>query len=407
MKKKILWITLSAAAAVLLIAIVFFFANDFRVEMKRKGKNVVIEYGAVYEDRGAKATFKSRFFGNTKLSVTTDNPVNTNKIGKYTVTYTAKKWLWEGKVTRRVKVVDTTPPEIRLKGGTLVIVTRGTAYEDLGFEAVDNCDGVISCLVDGEVNTNAIGEYVISYTATDKSGNTTEILRSVIVQEPHSPENPDKIIDAVTVIPEKPTVYLTFDDGPGPYTEKLLNILKKYNVKATFFVTDKGKYNHLIARMASEGHAVGIHTASHSYKKIYASEEAFFADQQIVQDIIIEQTGSPTKLMRFPGGSSNTASRFNPGIMTRLALEVTSRGMRYFDWNADSKDAGGARSAEEVADNIIEAILKGDYANVLQHDLHEYSVDAVEDVIRWALDAGYTFAPLDETSPTCHHTINN
>ena len=159
--------------------------------------------------------------------------------------------------------------------------------------------------------------------------------------------------------------------------------------------------------MAAEGHAVGIHTASHNYKKIYASEEAFFADQQIVQDIIIAQTGKPTKLMRFPGGSSNTISRFNPGIMSRLAAAVTEKGMRYFDWNADSNDAGGASTSSEVASNIKNGILSNRYANVLQHDIKGFSVNAVEEVIQWALNKGYSFAALDETSPTCHHGINN
>ena len=260
------------------------------------------------------------------------------------------------------------------------------------------------------MDTKKPGEYKLIYKVKDSSGNATDAERTVTVKEKpkvtYSGSKPG-IVDSNTVVPGNKTIYLTFDDGPGPYTARLLDVLKKYNVKATFFVTDKPNYNHLISRMAAEGHAVGIHTASHNYRKIYASEEAFFADQQIIQDIIIEQTGKPTYLMRFPGGSSNTVSSFNKGIMTRLTKAVTEKGFRYFDWNADSNDAGGATTTAQVVRNMKNSISACKVANVLQHDIKKFSVDAVEEVIQWALANGYTFKACDMTSPTCHHGINN
>jgi peptidoglycan/xylan/chitin deacetylase (PgdA/CDA1 family) len=372
--------------------------------MEVQGENATLEYGTTYEDAGAKAFLKGKIFGNKELSVTVSNPVDTAKVGDYTVTYTAKKWNWEGSSTRTVKIVDTQKPTLTLKGKALMVLTKGSTFEDPGYEATDGYDGALTAAVSGTVDTEKVGEYKLTYTATDSSGNTATAERTVQIK---SKKTTVTVLDSNTVLPANRTIYLTFDDGPGPYTAKLLDVLKKYNVKATFFVTDKGEYNILIARMAAEGHAVGIHTASHNYKKIYASEEAFFADQQIVQDIIIAQTGKPTKLMRFPGGSSNTVSRFNPGIMSRLAAAVTEKGMRYFDWNADSNDAGGASTSSEVASNIKNGILSNRYANVLQHDIKGFSVNAVEEVIQWALNKGYSFAALDETSPTCHHGINN
>jgi len=112
--------------------------------------------------------------------------------------------------------------------------------------------------------------------------------------------------------------------------------------------------------------------------------------------------------MRFPGGSSNTISNFNPGIMSRLAVAVTDRGMRYFDWYVSSGDAGETTSTAQVVSNIKNGILySGKYANVLQHDIKNFSVNAVEEILQWGLAKGYTFAALDETSPTCHHGINN
>ncbi|MBQ8893918.1 MAG: polysaccharide deacetylase family protein [Clostridia bacterium] len=408
MKKK--WIIGgSIAGGVLLLlaaAVILFFANQFHIEMEMKGEDVTLEYGTAYEDAGAEAYLRGKLFGNKTLAVTTENGVDTAKIGSYTVTYTASQWKWKGEAKRTVTVVDTQKPTLTLKGDAAITLTKGTKFEDPGYTAEDGYDGPLTAAVTGEVKTDTVGEYKLTYTAADSSGNTATAQRTVTVKAP-AVKKPATVSDSNTVVPGNKTIYLTFDDGPGPYTAQLLDVLKKYGVKATFFVTNKPSYNHLIARMAAEGHAVGIHTASHDYKKIYASEDAFFADQQIMQDIITAQTGSPTKLMRFPGGSSNMVSSFNKGIMTRLTAAVTERGMRYFDWNVDSNDAGGASTSSEVAANIKKGIQSSRYANVLQHDIKKFSVNAVEEVIQWALANGYTFKALDETSPTCHHGVNN
>ena len=118
-------------------------------------------------------------------------------------------------------------------------------------------------------------------------------------------------------------------------------------------------------------------------------------------------TGVSTKLIRFPGGSSNTVSRFNPGIMSRLANEVVDKGYRYFDWNVDSNDAGGAKTADKVYENVINGVKNRRVSVVLQHDTKSYSVEAVEKIIIWGLENGYTFLPLGSTSPTAAHDLNN
>lgn len=203
-------------------------------------------------------------------------------------------------------------------------------------------------------------------------------------------------------------IYLTFDDGPSKFTEELLDILADYNVKATFFVTaGNPSYLDLIGRAKEEGHTIGIHCFNHDYKKIYVSERAYFADLQMIDDIIYEQTGERAELVRFPGGSSNEVSRFNKGIMTRLTALVEEKGYRYFDWNVLSGDAGETKVTEEIIQNIIDGILKKDISVVLQHDLYDYSIAAVEEIIIWGLENGYAFLPLSADSPTIHHPIAN
>ena len=119
-------------------------------------------------------------------------------------------------------------------------------------------------------------------------------------------------------------------------------------------------------------------------------------------------TGSYTNIIRFPGGSSNTVSRkYCPGIMSRLSVAVTERGFKYFDWNVVSGDAGGTTSTDKVYSNVINGIRGKSHAIVLQHDTKGFSVNAVERIIVWGLNNGYSFAPLTTDSPTAHQHINN
>lgn len=303
-------------------------------------------------------------------------------------------------VIRKITYFDPIPPELTLVGGD-VTVYAGDIYKEPGYQAIDNCDGDItaSVTVDGPaVDTFWPGsEYTFIYSSKDAYGNVATATRKVtVVAHPES-----EIAE-----PEGKVIYLTFDDGPGAYTEDLLKVLKKYNVKATFFVVDTHRTD-LLKAIDEDGHAIGIHSKTHVFRDIYASEEAYFQDLLGMQAVIREQTGKTVTLMRFPGGSSNTISDFNPGIMTRLTGLVKAHGFRYFDWNVDSDDAGRAKTASEVYSNVISAVQDHDYSVVLQHDIKDYSVDAVERIIRWGIARGYRFLPLTQDSPVCEHPVYN
>lgn len=203
-------------------------------------------------------------------------------------------------------------------------------------------------------------------------------------------------------------VYLTFDDGPGAYTAKLLDVLKKYGAKATFFVTCAGD-DALIKREFDEGHAVGLHTCSHVYSQVYASDAAYFKDLAAVSDRVKKITGVESKLIRFPGGSSNAVSaKYSKGIMTRLVKEVANRGYAYFDWNVSSGDAGGTVATSTVYNNVINGM--GKFVNgaiVLQHDIKSFSVDAVEQILQYGQSHGFVFEKLTIASYAAHHGVNN
>ena len=205
-------------------------------------------------------------------------------------------------------------------------------------------------------------------------------------------------------------ISISFDAAWGADdTIKLLDILDRYNVKATFFVTNgKPDYQNLIAQEAQRGHTVAIHSASHDYAKIYQSVDAYFADFDEMNSIITAQTGKAADLVRFPGGSSNTISKkYCYGIMSQLVCAVEERGFRYCDWNVSSGDAGGTTSTSQVVANVIAGIKGNNVSVVLQHDIKNFSVDAVEQIIQWGLSEGYTFLPITSTTPMSHHGINN
>ena len=302
-------------------------------------------------------------------------------------------------VMRKIYYYDPISPEITLLGEATMYVTAGAGFTDPGCKATDNGDGDISdrVTVTGEPDKYLAGSYEITYTVKDSTGNESCVTRTVVVEPKGIPQ---------TMMPEGKVIYLTFDDGPGPYTRELLRVLEKYGAKATFFVVDSG-YDELIKEIVEGGHSIGIHSVTHEYKSIYASADAYFQDLLTMQQLIYELTGVETYLMRFPGGSSNTVSSFNPGIMTYLTEAVQDNGFQYFDWNVDSNDAGGAKKAAEVFENVKAGVENRRVSIVLQHDIKAFSVEAVEKILKWGLENGYQFLALDMSSPNAHHGVNN
>ncbi len=363
---------------------------------------MTVEVGATYEEPGCSA--QDNYDGDITDKVAVTGEVDTSKPGDYEVKYTASDSSGnEAEVTRTVHVTDTTAPVITLEGEDFMAVKKGESYTDPGYTATDNCDGDITdkVTVSGDtVDTDTVGKYTITYTVADSSGNEGTASRIVNVYDPSTTDaaNPgDKVI------------YLTFDDGPGQYTSQLLDVLDKYNVKVTFFVTNTHPdYQNLIAEEAKRGHTVAIHSASHDYGKIYASESAYFDDLDEMNSIIKAQTGNEASIIRFPGGSSNAVSKkYCTGIMTALVNDVTARGLLYCDWNVSSGDAGETTNTDTVVQNVISGIQKHNVSVVLQHDIKGFSVNAVERIIQWGLSEGYTFLPLTTSSPMVHHGLNN
>ena len=266
-------------------------------------------------------------------------------------------------VIRNIVYSDPVPPQITLLGDEEITQERRYPYEDPGATASDNYDGDITdrIVVDGEVDTTTIGDYQLHYSVTDSFGNIGIANRVIHIIERSKPIGEEEEAKGKVI-------YLTFDDGPGAYTQKLLDVLDKYNVKATFFVCNNG-LDYLIAEEAKRGHTVAVHGWTHDYKKLYTSAEGFYENFYKMQDKIYELTGVRTNLLRFPGGSSNAVSRqYCKGIMTFLTKDVTEKGLYFFDWNVLAGDSEAQPiSTEQVYRNVVNGVLylKGKPAVVL------------------------------------------
>lgn len=305
-------------------------------------------------------------------------------------------------VYRPVVYDDRTAPVLKLTGGKDAYIYVGEDLKD-AVTATDNVDGDITDKIktDTPVDTSKPGTYHVTYSVSDSYGNTSYATQTLTVRP--VPTNDTGTIDWNKVI------YLTFDDGPGQYTQQLLDILAKHNVKATFFVTNQyPAYQGMIAREAQAGHTVAIHTYSHDYAQIYKSDTAYWDDFEKMEDVIQKQTGVRTNMFRFPGGSSNTISaNYCKGIMSTLTREADEKGYIYVDWNLTSGDAGETTDSAVIRDNIERIVQQQKVSVILCHDIHPFTVNAMDETITWCLEHGYTFLPLTDSSPVCHHHVNN
>lgn len=199
--------------------------------------------------------------------------------------------------------------------------------------------------------------------------------------------------------------YLTFDDGPdAENTARILDTLKEYDAKATFFVIYKDfkAERDLYKRIIEEGHTIGVHTASHNYSKIYASVEAYLDDFERISNQIESVTGVKPEIFRFPGGSVNG---YNSEIYQELISEMIRRGYTYYDWNVSSGDAAASYVSEsKIINNVLNTGTKLKKKIVLMHDGtgHRTTADALPEIIKGLLEQGYKLEALTkDVQPVC------
>lgn len=194
-------------------------------------------------------------------------------------------------------------------------------------------------------------------------------------------------------------VYLTFDDGPTKaVTPLILDLLKQYNIKATFFLLGQNvKYNpDLVKREFEEGHYIANHGYTHTYSKVYSSVEATLEEYNLTQQAIRNALGNQSfdsKVFRFPGGS--TGGKYH-SIKKECKSYLLENGIAYLDWNALNEDAAGKFTKEQLLENAIESIGTKKNAVILMHDSSDkiLTYEMLPDLIKYLKENDYVFCNL-------------
>lgn len=218
----------------------------------------------------------------------------------------------------------------------------------------------------------------------------------------------EKEIVTGSAIEEEKTkrVYLTFDDGPSKQTERVLNILKKKKVKATFFTIgreDEFSQN-IYRRIVREGHTLGMHSYSHIFKEVYGSLEGFKEDFYRISDHLEKITGVRPVFYRFPGGSSNSVNQLPIEQYTDFLKE---QGVQYVDWNVIA--ANGITdnvTKKDMVRSVMEGVAKYDTSIVLLYDSADkkMTADSLSAMIDSLQAAGYELLPMDDSTVPIHHS---
>ncbi|ODB57889.1 MULTISPECIES: polysaccharide deacetylase family protein [Paenibacillus] len=203
----------------------------------------------------------------------------------------------------------------------------------------------------------------------------------------------------------KKVAYLSFDDGPSvTVTPKILDILQKQKVKATFFIVgkeaDENEHTrNIIKRIVKEGHAIGNHTYSHNYKYLYPNKRV--STDHVMQDIernnkVLKSILGPeftTRMIRFPGGHMTWNSR-DPQGMAALDKVLHQKDYHQVDWNVLTKDAEGkSKKAPALINQFIRSVKGREKAIILMHDTYgkEETAKALPQIIEFLKKQGYEF----------------
>ena len=197
--------------------------------------------------------------------------------------------------------------------------------------------------------------------------NTAE--RRLLSRSEYQQKIADGIVQGISYYFHPKTMYLTFDDGPSEEnTQRVLDILRDRDIKATFFLVGENVRQHpeMARQIVAEGHTIGIHCDNHDYETLYESVDSYVEDFEKARQTVYEVTGVETNLFRFPGGSVNA---YNQKVGQAIIEEMTDRGYIYYDWNASLEDAVKNPDPKKLIANGVETTLGRKKVIMLAHDV--------------------------------------
>ncbi|BBI34063.1 polysaccharide deacetylase family protein [Cohnella abietis] len=223
------------------------------------------------------------------------------------------------------------------------------------------------------------------------ANNKTETVERDLEITTGEPE-PDKqqLIDIDNT--DEKTIYLTFDDGPSSATNDILDTLKHYHAKATFFMLEPHmkQFPDIVKRIVEEGHSVGLHGVTHNKKLFYKSEQSALDEMNKGQEALEKLTGIKSTLIRTPYGSV-------PYLLESYRKELDNEGFKLWDWNVDSSDWSlGSKAYINVTIKQIEKLHKGNVTPiVLMHDKNE-TAKHLSTLLEHLTKNGFLFKKIEE-----------
>lgn len=183
------------------------------------------------------------------------------------------------------------------------------------------------------------------------------------------------------VLPDKPMIALTFDDGPGKYTEELLNMLDEYNARATFFMLGSNveKYPEIVKRMKEMGCELGNHSWSHT--NLLKLDDADVKGE-------IDSTNAAIS-----AAAGQNASQLRPPFGAYDDRIKSLAGMPLMIWSVDTRD-WERKNAAEITEYVLNTVEDGDV--VLMHDIHSFSVESAIELIPELTERGFQLVTISE-----------
>lgn len=272
--------------------------------------------------------------------------------------------------------------------------------------------GISKCSGGNETQNNGdTSSTVVTQVPFETPSPTPEVKTSLI---PAPAKGDNNFLDEIMRSGQKKHVYLTFDDGPNDsITPQILDVLRRYNVKATFFMVGKyiEKTPYMCTRVIQEGHLAAPHSYTHDYATVYANEQNFRDEVEKTYQLIVANTPGnvePFKIFRFPGGSFDTDSYGSVKETYKEAL--ADMGYYYCDWNSLTGDAEGAtKDAQGLIDYFDNTRPNVNNLIILMHDTvnKQATVDALPTLIEKLMSEGYIFSRLDELDYTNAQSVSS
>lgn len=184
-------------------------------------------------------------------------------------------------------------------------------------------------------------------------------------------------------------VYLTIDDGPSEYTDEIIKILNKNNVKATFFMINGNMqaYPKQVKNIVENGNTAGFHSVSHDIHKLYVSKTSAKEEFDTNQATFKKITGQTSKVIRLPFGSKPYTPRASYNALV-------DSGYKLWDWTLDTEDWRSTSS--QIMENVKKYSSGSDNVVLLMHE-RKQTVEILDEMIKYLKSEGFEILPIKQS----------